>query len=82
LSQLSKIKIGKNKSHIIKKIQFLIQLAIARTIHQSQGLLLDKLAFDPTNVRKHGLSYTALSYIQNKRKIILVTSTSTSKLSH
>ncbi len=45
------IKIGKNQIHIITKIQFSIQLAIARTIHQSQGLSLDELAFDPTNIK-------------------------------
>jgi hypothetical protein len=57
------IKIGKNQTHIITRIQFSIQLAIAKTIHQSQGLSLDELAFDPTNVKKHGLSYIAFSHI-------------------
>jgi hypothetical protein len=62
----------KNQSHIIAKIQLLIQLAIARTIHQSQGLSLDKLTFDPTNVRKHGLSYTTLSHIRIKEGLYLL----------
>jgi hypothetical protein len=72
LSQLSKIKISENQFHIITRIQFLIQLAVARTIHQSQGLLLDKLAFDPTNVRKHGQSYIALSCIRIKEGLYLL----------
>jgi len=46
------------------KIQFPIQLAIARTIHHLQGLTLDRLAFDPTSVTKHGLRYIALSTVQ------------------
>jgi hypothetical protein len=57
------IKIGKNQTHIITRIQFSIQLAITKTIHQSQGLSLDELAFDPTNVKKHGLSYIVFSHI-------------------
>jgi hypothetical protein len=55
------------KSHIVRKIQFPIQLATTRTIHWSQWLLLNELAFDPTNVRKHGLSYIAFSRIWTKK---------------
>jgi hypothetical protein len=66
------IRIGKSPSHIITRIQFLIQLAIAKTIHQSQGLSLNILAFDPTNVRKHGLSYIALSCIRIKEGLYLL----------
>jgi hypothetical protein len=62
-SIIKDIRIGKNKILIIIKIQFSIQLTTTRTIHQSQGLLLDDLVFNPTNVRKHGLSYSALFHI-------------------
>ncbi len=34
-------------------MQFPIQLVITRTIHQTQGLTLDQLAFDPNGVYKH-----------------------------
>ncbi len=44
------IKVGKSQSFIITRIQFPIQLVVARTIHHFQGLLLDELIFDPTNV--------------------------------
>ena len=37
------IRIGKNQSHLIKQIQFPIQLVAPRTIHRAQGLLLDDL---------------------------------------
>jgi hypothetical protein len=37
-----------------------------------QGLSLDELVFDPTNVRKHGLTYTSLSRIQTKEKLFLL----------
>jgi hypothetical protein len=48
------------------KIQLLIQLATTRTIHQSQGLSLNDLAFGLTNVKKHGLSYSVISCIRTK----------------
>jgi hypothetical protein len=59
------IQIG-SSSYIITKTQFSIQLAIARTIHQAQGLTLDYLTFDPTNVYKHGLTYTSFSRVKKK----------------
>jgi hypothetical protein len=43
-----------NSSHIITRTQFTIQLVTTRTIHRAQGLTLDYLTFDPTNVYKHG----------------------------
>jgi hypothetical protein len=55
------------------KIQFPIQLAIAKTIHRSQGLSLNELVFYPNNVKKHGLTYIALSRIQTKEKLFLLT---------
>jgi hypothetical protein len=45
---------------------WLITHALARTNHYSQGLTLDKLVFDPTNIKKHGLTYTTSSHIQTK----------------
>jgi hypothetical protein len=33
---------------------------------------LDELAFDHTNVKKHGLSYITLSYIQTKERLYLL----------
>lgn len=39
-----------NKLQITIRKQFPIQLSCARTIHRTQGLTLDQLAFDPTGV--------------------------------
>lgn len=41
--------------------QFPIQLACACTIHRTQGLTMEALAFDPSGINKHGLAYTTLS---------------------
>jgi hypothetical protein len=57
------IKVGKSQSFIITRIQFSIQLVTIRTIHSSQGLSLYELVFDPTNVKKHGLTYISVSHI-------------------
>jgi hypothetical protein len=70
---IKNIRIGKNQVHIITKFQFPIQLVITRTIHRSQGLSLDELAFDPTNLRNHGLSCTNFSRIQTKEGLYLLT---------
>lgn len=35
-------------------MKFLIQLAATRIIHQTQGLTLHHLAFDPNGEHKHG----------------------------
>jgi hypothetical protein len=48
--------ITKTQSFVITRIQFSIHLAI-RTIHCSQGLLLNELIFYPTNDKKHMLTY-------------------------
>jgi len=66
------IKVGKSQSFIITKIQFPIQLTTSRTIYRYQGLSLNELVFDPTNVQKHGLTYITLSRIQTKEKLILL----------
>jgi hypothetical protein len=52
--------IGGNPSHTITRIQFSFQLITTQTIHRSQGLTLDHLAFDSTSVTKHGLAYITL----------------------
>ncbi len=48
----------------ITKTQFPIQLATTRTIHWAQGLTLDYLTFDPTNVYKHSFTYTTFSHVK------------------
>jgi hypothetical protein len=44
--------------------QFPIKLACARTIHRSQGLTLDSVAFDHAGIQIHGLVYTTLSRVR------------------
>ncbi len=60
------IQIDSNSSHIITSTQFPIQLVTSHTIHQAQGLTFDYLTFDPTNVYKHGLTYTSFSRVKKK----------------
>jgi hypothetical protein len=50
---IKNIKVGKSQSFIITRIQFPIQLVVARTIRCFLGLSLDELVFDPTNVLKN-----------------------------
>jgi hypothetical protein len=66
------IQIGSNSSHIITTTQFPIQLDAACTIHQTQGLSLDYLTFDPTNVYKHGLTYITFSRVKKKEFFYLL----------
>jgi len=66
------IQIGSNSSHIITIIQFLIQLVTTGTIHWTRGLTLDYLAFDPTNVYKHGLTYITFSRVKRKEFFYLL----------
>jgi hypothetical protein len=68
-SIIKDIRIGKKIIHII----LTIQLTTTITIHQSRGLLLDELVFNPINVRKHGLSNSALSHIRTKEGLYLLT---------
>jgi hypothetical protein len=65
------IQIGSNSIHIITKIQFPIQLVATHTIHWTQGLTLDHLAFDPNGVYKYGSTFTTFSCIKNKENIHL-----------
>jgi exonuclease III len=62
----------KNTSHLKIRKQFPIKLASGRTIHRSQGLTLDSVAFDPTGIRIHGLVYTALSRVRNIESLYLL----------
>ena len=48
-----------------------MQLACARTIHGTQGLTLNGLAFDPTRVTRHGLMYTTLSRVKSIESVYL-----------
>jgi hypothetical protein len=51
-----KIQIGSNAFYTIIRTQFHIQLALAHTIHHTQGLTLYYLAFHLTYVYKHELT--------------------------
>jgi exonuclease III len=62
----------KNLTHLKIRKQFPIKLACARTIHRSQGLTLDRVAFDPAGIRIHGLVYTALSRVRNIESLYLL----------
>jgi hypothetical protein len=62
------IRIDKNQSHI----PFSIQLTITIIIHWSQGLSLVELAFDHTNIKKHGLWYKVFSCILTKERLYLL----------
>ncbi len=48
------IKVGKSQSFIIKRIQFLIQLAVAKNIHHFQGLSVDELFFISLTLKNMG----------------------------
>jgi hypothetical protein len=77
----TEIQIGMNSLHFVTRVQFPIQHTTARTIYQVQGLSLDRLAFDPQNVTKHGLSYIALSRICCQPQFIFVVSNMYKKFS-
>jgi hypothetical protein len=57
------------------KNTILVQLVVAHTIHQTQGLTLDYLAFKPTSVYKHGLTYKY--FLVKNKEIFLSLSTFT-----
>jgi hypothetical protein len=52
-------------------MQFHIQLIIACTIDQTQGLTFDHLTFDPNGIYKHALTFITLSHIKNKKENLL-----------
>ncbi len=70
--KIAKIQINSDPFHIITRIQFPIQIAITRTIHRAHGLTLDHLAFDPSGITKHGLTYTILSRVHSKKHLYLL----------
>jgi hypothetical protein len=63
------IRIDKNQSPIITRIQFPNQLIRTRTFYWFKGFSLDGLTFDHTNVKEHGWSYIVLSHIQRKERL-------------
>jgi hypothetical protein len=63
---------SKSQSFIIRRIQFPIQFAIARTDHCFQGLSLDELVFEPNMIKKHRLTYITFSCIQTKKNYFLL----------
>jgi hypothetical protein len=69
------LRIAKPISMIVKtgqvniQKQFQIHLACARTIHKSQGLTLDNVAFNPNGIQKRGLVYTTVPC--NKHGVIV-----------
>jgi hypothetical protein len=66
ISMIKKNKSGEDPKNIP------IQLACARTVHMSQGLTLDSVAFDPSGIRKHGLVFTTLSRVKNMESLYLL----------
>jgi hypothetical protein len=48
------INVGKSQSFVITRIQFSIQLVVAKTIHCSQGLSLDELVLIPLTSKNMG----------------------------
>jgi hypothetical protein len=67
------VQVGAKSNHVITRIHYPIQLAATHTIHHSQGLILDYLAFDPIGVHHHGLAYTILSCVRKKENLFLFT---------
>ncbi len=70
--KIVEIQIGSNPFHIIIRIQFPIQLVATHTSHQAQGLTLNCLAFYPSGVTKHGLTYIALSQVCSKKHLYIL----------
>lgn len=64
---VKEIRIGKTQLYVMTRIQFLVQLAITRTIHRSQGFSLDELVLK--NVTKHDLTYTILYHVRKKENL-------------
>jgi hypothetical protein len=67
------IQVGAKSNHVITDIHYPIQLDTTHTIHHSQGLILDYLAFDLNGVHHHGLAYTILSCVRKKEELLLFT---------
>jgi hypothetical protein len=52
--------------------KFPIKHACARTVHRSQGLTLDNVAFQPTGIQIHGLVCTTLSRVRSIDSLYLL----------
>jgi hypothetical protein len=52
--------------------QFPVHLSCACTIHKSQGLTMDSVAFDLVGVRRHGLVYTTLLHVRRINSLYLL----------
>jgi ATP-dependent exoDNAse (exonuclease V) alpha subunit len=52
--------------------RFPIKLACTCTVHRSQGLTLDSVAFDHAGIRIHGLVYTAMSRVKSIDSLYLL----------
>lgn len=52
--------------------QFLVEITFERTMHWSQGLTMDKLAFDLIGIQHHGLIYKTLSRVRNISSLYLL----------
>jgi hypothetical protein len=52
--------------------QFPIKLACECTVHRSQGLTLDSVAFDPAGILIHGLVYASLSRVRSIDSLYLL----------
>ena len=57
---IKEIRVGIIQSHLIIRIKFLVSVVVARIINCFPRSSSHKLAFDPTNVKKHGLTPTVL----------------------
>jgi hypothetical protein len=66
------IQIASNSFHTITKRKFPIQLVATCIIHRSQGLTLDYITFDPTNIYKHSLTYATFFQVKNKNLLMFV----------
>ena len=66
------ISIIEKTRHLKIRKHFLVQLACAHTMHRSQGLTLDNVAFDSSGIRKNGLVYTDLSCVRNMQSLYLL----------
>ena len=74
LTQIKRITIHitcQNTCSIMQE-QFLVQIECAWTIHKAQGLTMEKLAFDPKEIQKHGIVYIALFHVKDIKFLYLL----------
>ncbi len=60
-------------SSLLNSIEYPIQLVAACIIHPFQGLTFDFLAFDPSRIHHHKLTYTTLFHVRKKENLYLLT---------